>query len=312
MLKGFAITPPVVGRISIGRMVERNGKRLPEKDDQFTITTQIQNQAGWILHPVDAALREQADNGKLRSIPITLMFNDPDLNLRAEYTFFDRTSGRPVCSGNGESCQRRTAQGLERLPCPSPSLCEFGANGLCKPYGRLYVRIGEEDELNSFIFRTTGFNSIRTLAARLRYYHAVSGGYLSTLPLELRLRGKSTTLSRRTPIYYVDITLREGYTLEIAVQEAKAKAVALEAAGVEQAALDQCAHEGLANGAFEADDEEEVFVEEFYRGDGEVAKNAAEAVVAPKASNNTAYSAPRNGRERQITSNEALKEKLGV
>ena len=29
MLKGFAITPPVVGRISIGRVVERNGLRLP-------------------------------------------------------------------------------------------------------------------------------------------------------------------------------------------------------------------------------------------------------------------------------------------
>ncbi len=33
MLKGLAITPPVIGRISIGRVVERNGKRLPEMDD---------------------------------------------------------------------------------------------------------------------------------------------------------------------------------------------------------------------------------------------------------------------------------------
>lgn len=31
MLKGLSITPPVVGRISIGRIVERAGKRLPEK-----------------------------------------------------------------------------------------------------------------------------------------------------------------------------------------------------------------------------------------------------------------------------------------
>lgn len=51
MLKGLVITPPVVGRISIGRVVERNGKRLPEKDDQFTLTSQIQNRDGWILHP---------------------------------------------------------------------------------------------------------------------------------------------------------------------------------------------------------------------------------------------------------------------
>ncbi|MFN4052012.1 MAG: hypothetical protein ACK4HS_08390 [Acinetobacter junii] len=41
MIKGLAITPPVLGRISIGKIVEKNGKRLPEKDDQFTITSQI-------------------------------------------------------------------------------------------------------------------------------------------------------------------------------------------------------------------------------------------------------------------------------
>lgn len=42
MLKGLAITPPVLGRISIGKVIEKNGKRLPEKDDQFTITSQVQ------------------------------------------------------------------------------------------------------------------------------------------------------------------------------------------------------------------------------------------------------------------------------
>lgn len=43
MLKGLALTPPVIGRISIGRVVEKNGKRLPEKDDEFTtlMATQI-------------------------------------------------------------------------------------------------------------------------------------------------------------------------------------------------------------------------------------------------------------------------------
>lgn len=32
MLKGLALTPPVIGRISIGRVVEKNGKRLPDPD----------------------------------------------------------------------------------------------------------------------------------------------------------------------------------------------------------------------------------------------------------------------------------------
>ena len=31
MIKGLAITPPILGRISIGKMVEKNGKRVPEK-----------------------------------------------------------------------------------------------------------------------------------------------------------------------------------------------------------------------------------------------------------------------------------------
>ena len=31
MLKGLAITPPILGRIAIGKVVESNGKRLPQK-----------------------------------------------------------------------------------------------------------------------------------------------------------------------------------------------------------------------------------------------------------------------------------------
>jgi hypothetical protein len=52
MIKGLAITPPILGRISIGRVIEKNGKRLPEKDDQFTLTSQVQNRDGWVLHPL--------------------------------------------------------------------------------------------------------------------------------------------------------------------------------------------------------------------------------------------------------------------
>jgi hypothetical protein len=48
MLKGLALTPPVIGRISIGKIVEKNGKRLPEKDDEFTVTSQVQTKDGWV------------------------------------------------------------------------------------------------------------------------------------------------------------------------------------------------------------------------------------------------------------------------
>src|SRR6476620_12416927 len=152
MLKNLAITPPIIGRISIGHMAEKNGKRVPEKDDFFTITTQVQTREGWVLHPLHQKLAESSPNKKIRSIPVTVLFNDPNLNLRADYSCFDRTSGRPLCSGNGETARRYTQEGMETLPCPSPDGCAFGQMNLCKPYGRLAVSIdGQEDPLGAFV-----------------------------------------------------------------------------------------------------------------------------------------------------------------
>jgi hypothetical protein len=283
MIKGLAITPPILGRISIGKVVEKNGKRLPEKDDQFTITSQIQSKEGWIVHPLDAELRKGSPDSKLRSIPIRLLFNDPDLNLRAEYSLFDRQNGRPLCVGNGEQC-RRTCQGaIQTLPCPSPEGCELAKAG-CKPYGRLNVRIGDEDELGTFIFRTTGFNSIRTLAARLSYFHSVSGGLLACMPLELRLRGKSTAQSHRSAIFYADITVMEGMILEQAIAEARATHERRLAVGYDQERLDQAARMGFQNAAFETSEEEvPEILEEFFPEDGSHSGQAEDTVQTTSA-----------------------------
>lgn len=255
MLKGLAITPPVLGRISIGKVIEKNGKRLPEKDDQFTITSQVQGKDGWLLHPLNDELRQGKDD-KLRSIPVRLLFNEPELNFRADYTLFDRQTGRPVCVGNGETCKRLGKNGIESLPCPSPDACPLAKGNACKPYGRMNVVIGDEDALGSFVFRTTGFNSIRTLIARLQYFRAISGDRLACLPLELRLRGKSTRQSHGTPIFYVDLTLRSGMAVEEALLAARALDETRQAAGFDQAALDAIARMGLGNGAFEDDGED--------------------------------------------------------
>ena len=264
MIKGLAITPPVLGRISIGKVVERNGKRLPEKDDQFTITSQVQTREGWLVHPFDEGLRK-AQGGKIRSIPIRLLFNDPDLNFRAEYSLFDRDTGRPMCVGNGESCKRYTESGIQSLPCPSPEACPLARGMACKPYGRLNVAIGDDDPLGTFIFRTTGYNSIRTLAARMHYLQAISGNRLACLPLELRIRGKSTRQSMGTPIFYVDIAIREGISMEEVLQQAKALDEQRQQAGFNQEALDASARLGLSNGAFEDSEEEgSGIVEEFF------------------------------------------------
>lgn len=286
MLKGLSITPPVIGRISIGKVVEKNGKRLPEKDDEFTVTSQVQTKDGWVNHPIDETLRKSS-TPKLRNIPVRLLFDDPDLNLRANYSLFDRQTGRPLCVGDGETCRRSLAAGVQTLPCPSPDGCDLARGGHCKPYGRLNVRIGDDDELGSFVFRTTGFNSIRTLSARLKYFHAVSGGLLSTLPLELRLRGKSTTQSHRAAIYYVDLTIQTCMTMTEAIANARSEAENRKDAGFDQAALDQAAKLGFAEGAFEESEEdgtavvEEFFPDEFGNGAGGFTETSMAANVKP-------------------------------
>ncbi len=265
MIKGLAITPPVIGRISIGKVVEKNGKRLPEKDDGFTLTTQLQHKDGWLLHPLHKKLLAQVGGEKLREIPVRLLFNASDLNLRAQFCLFDRTTGRPMCVGNGETAKGVTAEGMREFPCPAPDGCETGRKGGCKPYGRLNVQVdGQEDALGSFIFRTTGFNSIRTLTAKLRYFEAISGGTTRYLPLLLKLRGKSTTLSHRSPVYYVDLCLRESVTLEDAVVQAKAEAHRQAEAGIDVVALEAAAREEIAHGAFEDSEEDTpAILEEF-------------------------------------------------
>lgn len=275
MLKGLTITPPVLGRISIGKVIEKSGKRLPEKDDQFTITSQVQTKEGWLPHPIDDVLRKE-QGGKIRHIPIRLLFNDPELNFRVGYTLFDRSTGRPLCVGNGEISKRQAEEGVKSFPCPSPDGCPLAKGNACKPYGRLNVALDSDDPLGSFIFRTTGFNSIRTLSARLQYFQAISGNRLSCLALELRLRGKSTRQSLGTPIYYVDITPRAGATTEQMLDEARQCDESRRLAGFDQVALDQAARLGLINGAFEDGVEDgEAVVDEFF-GAGEISAGADE------------------------------------
>ena len=59
MIKGLAITPPVIGRISIGHRVQKGEKWVPEKDDSFTLTTQVQGRNGWVLHPLHQQYSER-------------------------------------------------------------------------------------------------------------------------------------------------------------------------------------------------------------------------------------------------------------
>jgi hypothetical protein len=134
--------------------------------------------------------------------------------------------------------------------------------------------------VGSFVFRTTAYNSIRSLAARLHYLQAISGDCLACLPLELRLRGKSTRQSHGTPIFYVDTTVRSGFSLEDALLEAKQLEETRQAAGFDQTALDHAAQQGFSNGAFEDSDEDTgAIVEEFFPA---VEDQTSKTEAAPK------------------------------
>jgi hypothetical protein len=77
--------------------------------------------------------------------------------------------------------------------------------------------------------------------------------------------GKSTTQSYRTPVYYVDLILREGTSLHDAIQMAKDIDQQSKTSGFNQQALDQMARQGYGNARFEVNSEEvSDLVEEFY------------------------------------------------
>ena len=64
-------------------------------------------------------------------------------------------------------------------------------------------------------------------------------------------------MSYRAPIYYVDLVLRTGFTLETAIAEARERAERRTEAGIDLVAMEAAARHGFANGAFE-DLEEDV------------------------------------------------------
>ena len=282
---GLAITPPLLGRISIGHVAEKNGKRLPVKDDQITVTTQFQINKQWVKHPIDTELRRQIEstktgqaledvtyntlelmNTKLRSIPVQLMFNDPNLNMRAEYTCVEK-GGRTLCKGNGKEAHRmnHAENKVETVVC-NPTNCAVGEANRCKPYTRLNVQIeGQDDDLGTFMYRTAGWNSLRTLQSKLTYLHGLSNGKLAGLPLDLVIRGKSSQQSMGSTFFYLDLVVRKGYSVPKAVIEAHKFQQEWAEAGISRDAFEEHARQGIANGMFEdSPDEIGSILEEFF------------------------------------------------
>ena len=273
MLENLSYTIPAVGRISIGEKQERasDGKMLPKRLSHFNITAQHKRDGKWVAHPAQKAVALKMDcaEDEITEIPVKLMFNSPDLNMRERRESYD--NGRMMCASCGSGKARRvSAKGYETVDCPgAEQMCAFAQSTShgCELMGRLNVQIDvettgvREDVFSSFILRTRGYNSVRTLRSKLNGMAALFKNRLLGIPLVLKLRKKSSQLSRNTPFYYVDLVLAcapaEAAKLSVAHENA------LLEAGLDQQAYEQAVLAGLANGPFEDTIEESVDLDEF-------------------------------------------------
>ena len=271
MLKGFAITPVVLGRIGIGEKVERGGKRLPSKLNHIVLTGTHQVNGNWKLHPEMERLVEAQKSAnipepeKLRSIPVRILFDTPENNFRAEYTCFD-DKARPVCAGNGWTAKRRVNGSMVSVDCLGSDHCEFGRENRCKQFGRLIVGLEglyKNDPLSGFMFRTTSFNSIRALTVRLQEYAGAMNGKMAGLPCNLKMHAVSTSASYRKPVFYLDLEPRSEFLSN--AKEAFSFRKEWEEAGLNREKLEAAVTEGYKQSDFfESGDDGVDVVDEFY------------------------------------------------
>jgi hypothetical protein len=251
-VKGFPITPHIIGRIATGHMASSlTGKRLPVKDDYFHITTLVQEKKDdgeWEPHPIVSDLGKA--NEKLKSIPVRIAYNDPDLNLRNSFSLFDNMTGRLACSGDGVKGRRFVEkEGIQDIECPGPELCAQGQ--YCKNYSRAYFKIeGQDDELGVFILRTTSWNGLNAIYSTLKQLAGFTGGRIAGMPMALVLATKTTRMSYGEPVYYAKLVQRQGMSLLDAIKAANDYQKEIVEAGLSQEGLEAALREGLQNSDF--------------------------------------------------------------
>lgn len=102
-------------------------------------------------------------------------------------------------------------------------------------------------------------------------YSCLQSHKFSNLLLAI-VNNKRTTQSYRQPVYYVDLTLREGVDLQSAIHTACDIDRQSTEVGFNQEALDQVARQVFANARFETDIEDGLnLVEEFYSDENQEA-----------------------------------------
>lgn len=264
-LHKVAYHTPVIGAIRLGHMEESNGKRLPQKDDFFTVTELYKENKNWVkhdLHKKSLNSQPQSADEKLRSIPVKLLYSNPDLNATERFEAYSLEKKRVICAGDGENAKRIESDGTVReYECAGSDYCKFGQENRCGVFGRSFFKIeGQHDDSAAFIIRSGGYNSFTTIRTRVEALFAKFGEKVRHIPLRLVLRTKSSIVSMNTHFYFPDLIV-DGDEIELAKKAGEClereKLAGIDYDKFEQTMLELRSNGGLSEPGETFDDREE-------------------------------------------------------
>jgi len=201
-----------------GTEAGQSGKKFdpPKKLDHFVITTMQRDTAGRLMP--DTALMERLKQEqkvqKLTEIPIRLLYDDNELNFQTRLACYKKVmvNGKERlgcwCSGDNEKAMRMNDKGkFEEITCP----CErqnplYQGDDKCRSLGTLQCLIDGTSRVGGvWRFRTTGWNSIKSIIGSMDMIKTLTGGGqvdaddrpvgpLAGIPLRMMVSPKSTII----------------------------------------------------------------------------------------------------------------------
>lgn len=255
MITGLEFDTPILGTVRMGET--RPGLGGEEvyvvHFDYFEVHNRERNENGtWAKHPIHDKLHKKLkldgqdgasqDALKLREIPITLPYNNPELLLTQQLEARSLVDGRRVCVGNGESAVRLAGdQRPVEMACPGCERCPFGNSQevQCQRRTSLIFRIeGQDDPFSVFVIHSAGKNTAQTLVTKVHAMHAAFGNRLTGIPMMLKMRNTVSADSDNSSVFYADLVLRDIEPNE-AVKAAMEYERAQKEAGFDQSAMEE-------------------------------------------------------------------------
>lgn len=181
-IKGLVPMMKEIGKIKIGSKgeVKTSGKgtqyRPPVKFDHFEIVSVLRDEQQNLIP--DPVMNELGD--KPKELDVFLLYNDETLNFTTRYNEYK--GGKCQCSGDGVTARLINGDEIE---C-NPETCKVFKEKRCKPNGILSVILTKSPRLGGvYKFRTTSYNSIRSILSSLFFIRSLTGGVLAMIPLKM-------------------------------------------------------------------------------------------------------------------------------